>query len=89
MDVSDRKKVEGQELLKVLASLTDLPEKVIEAELDGVIKMLGCDAERLTMDDLRLILMQYLEMVDRGLPGQNATDVFLKPVSELSKPVFH
>ncbi len=61
MDVSEQNTPSGTHLLNTVASLTGLPESMIQKELKGIIHDSGCTPEDLTLEGLRQALIQYLE----------------------------
>lgn len=51
----------GESLLKQLISQTGLPAEGVENELDRLIERAGLQRENITLDDLRLVLADYLQ----------------------------
>lgn len=51
----------GESLLKQLISQTGLPTEGVENELDRLIEKAGLQKENITLDDLRLVLADYLQ----------------------------
>lgn len=58
MDVSNKK---GSELLDTVASLTGLPEELVQNELHELIAAAGQNAGNVTLDQLRQAMLLYLE----------------------------
>lgn len=56
-----REDTEGRELMQKVVTLTGLPEKWVEQELDQILEKNGCSSESLTLQDLRDSLVAYLE----------------------------
>lgn len=52
---------EGQRLIQKVVELTGLPEEWVLKELDSLIDASGMDREHLTLEDLRTVLLAYLE----------------------------
>jgi hypothetical protein len=65
MDVSEPKvsntEPGGQELIQQVISLTGLPEPLINQEITEILELSGTQSSTLTMDQLRLALLDYLE----------------------------
>lgn len=53
----------GEQLLIDVASATGLPEDMVTRELGELIKKAGLDPARLTLEDLRQILAEYVQDV--------------------------
>ncbi len=58
MDVSKQK---GSELLDTVASLTGLPEELVQTELHELVTAAGQNAGNITLDQLRQAMLLYLE----------------------------
>ena len=58
MDVSNKK---GTELLDTVATLTGLPEDLVQNELQELVAAAGQDAGEVTLDQLRQAMLLYLE----------------------------
>lgn len=68
MDVSSGKmEPDGQELLKILVSLTGLPEEWILKEIDHIMTGMGRNPREMTIDDLREALVTYLNSIHTEL----------------------
>jgi hypothetical protein len=62
MDVSDKQGLEsGQALLDTVASLTGLPEGLVQQELQEMLTVAGQSAGSVTLDELRQAMLLYLE----------------------------
>lgn len=64
MDVSEKNTQSGesgQALLDTVASLTGLPEGLVQQELHEMITAAGQNAGSVTLDDLRQAMLLYLE----------------------------
>jgi hypothetical protein len=61
MDVSDKHEPGGQELLDTVASLTGLPEGLVQQELHEMLAVAGQNAGNVTLDQLRQAMLVYLE----------------------------
>lgn len=53
----------GEQLLVKVAAATGLPEEMVTRELGELIKKAGVDPARLTLEDLRMILAEYVQDV--------------------------
>lgn len=53
----------GLDLLKTLIESTGLPDQAVKAELDRLLIKHAINPETITLDDLRLILADYLQDV--------------------------
>lgn len=53
----------GENLAKTLIAATGLPQDPIERELNALLLKYGKDAESLTLDELREIMAEYLQLV--------------------------
>jgi hypothetical protein len=51
----------GEALIKQLALLTGLPQEQISAELIQLVQAQGIDTETVSIEDLRMILAEYLQ----------------------------
>lgn len=64
MEVSDcNGELEGEELIQTLVSLMGLPEAGVRHELDGLLELSGKNSQDLTLDQLREVLVLYLESI--------------------------
>jgi hypothetical protein len=61
MDVPRNKKLEGQDLVNSVVSLTGLPEEEMYKELEQILESSGHQSSELTMDSLRAAMIAYLE----------------------------
>ena len=66
MDVSE-KELGGQELIEQLVALSGLPRIGVEAELRRILEKSGHDPKKLTMDQLRTAMMEYLCTIEGDL----------------------
>ena len=65
MDVSSyESKPDGQELIQMVVSLTELPEQMIQQELEQILEIPGRNSEDVTIEQLREAMLAYLELVD-------------------------
>jgi len=74
MDVSNQnvlEKAQGAELISTLVELTGLPQDWVQSELSGILDQAGCNPEKLTLEDLRRALLDYLETVQQDLAPIN------------------
>ena len=70
MEVSDWDKMGDQSLIQKLVMLTGLPHTVLENELEGWARASGHELNLLTLDQLRLVLLDYLEFLHAEM-GKN------------------
>jgi hypothetical protein len=64
MDVSQNQEsseLSGQALMDTVASLTGLPEGLVQQELQEMLEVAGQNAGSATLDDLRKAMLLYLE----------------------------
>lgn len=66
---------EGEQLLEEVASLTGLPLDWVGAELDRIVDTSGHDSKNLTLDELRMAMLQYLDEMQAQLAEQEAADL--------------
>lgn len=68
MEVSDIKpEPDGKELIQTVVSLTGLPEELILPELDQLLEMSGHGSHDITLQQLRIAMLEYLEAVQADL----------------------
>ena len=66
MDVSSyESEPGGQELIQMVVSLTELPELMIQRELEQILEVPAGNAENVTIEQLREAMLAYLELVDQ------------------------
>ncbi|MCM2282158.1 MAG: hypothetical protein NDI61_09965 [Bdellovibrionaceae bacterium] len=53
----------GEQLLMELIAATGLPQELVTSELNALIKKAGLDPARLSLEDIRLILAEYVQDV--------------------------
>lgn len=53
----------GRSLLESLCKSTGLPYESIYTELEGLVKQSGLDIDKVTLDELREVLAEYLQEV--------------------------
>jgi hypothetical protein len=76
MDFS-KKRLDGEELLKALSTLTELPEKVILEELEFMMVDSEKRPEDLSLNELRGVLLSYLETIGEEIDRENPSRLFL------------
>lgn len=64
MDVSNEERLTGVQLIEKVASLTELPQTLMEEELGRILEVSGHSPEALTLDQLREAMLAYLEVLD-------------------------
>lgn len=75
MDVSkDYQGQNGAELIETLVQLTGLPETLVKDELGKVLSDSGHTADSLTLDDLRMVMMAYLNSVNTQVSPEPAAE---------------
>lgn len=60
-DQNTDEQLSGQQLMDLIVTLTGLSHDAIQKELTPILENMGCNAEKLTMDQLRLAMVSYLE----------------------------
>lgn len=75
MDVSDKKQrltteAGGEELIDQLVEFSRLPEDEVKSELDNILQQAGCESERLTLDELRAAMLNYLETFQQEMEAE-------------------
>ena len=55
--------MDGNALVKALLDLTGLPQESLSSEMDQMIHKSGLNKENVSLDDLRLVLEEYLHSV--------------------------
>jgi hypothetical protein len=88
MEVSDNVKSgesqKGQDLLDTVASLTGLPEDLVQQELQDMITVAGQNPGNVTLEELRKAMLLYLEALalqEEGLLDAES-DTYLQQASE-------
>ena len=61
MDVSNQDEPGGQKLIQTVMNLTGLPADLIEKEFLEMIKKNGFSPAHLTLDELRCVMVSYLD----------------------------
>ena len=61
---------ESSVLMKTVVELTGLPEKWVNEELEGYLKQNGHSRKNLTLDQLREVLLNYLESIQSEIQTQ-------------------
>ncbi len=75
MEVSDEKSEYcGQELVESVVSLSGLPEMVIRSELDELLDQHGFSHDDLTLGELRVAMLSYLEAINEDIQAQGTMD---------------
>lgn len=67
MDVSKTEESGGEALIDTLVSLTGVPTELMQAELSQILEISGHNSEDLTLDQLRMSLVTYLEQMHEAL----------------------
>lgn len=62
----------GQELIQMVISLTELPELMIQRELEQILEIPSRNAEDVTIEQLRDAMLAYLELVDQEVSADLA-----------------
>lgn len=79
MEESQRKDKDGRELLETIIELTGLPQDVMKQELSQIISEAGVNKESVTLDELRTVLIQYLESMNEEVMAENAPGIMTLP----------
>lgn len=66
--------IKGKELLELLASQTGLPQNLIERELKALLHKHGKDSSKATIEDIRELLVDYLQEVLLKAKDQHEND---------------
>jgi len=69
-DITETHLGHGTELLDEVASLTGLPEDMVQKELQQILSASGHNAEELTLDGLRASMLKYLETMIDEIPSE-------------------
>jgi hypothetical protein len=73
MDVSSyESEPGGQELIQLVVSLTELPELMIQRELEQILELPERNPEDVTIEQLREAMLAYLELVDKEVSADLA-----------------
>ncbi len=64
--------LEGQNLVKTVAELTELPAPWIQQEMNQLLGASGHESESLTLEQLRAAMLEYLEMVQKSMESEFA-----------------
>ena len=67
MDISNQTSLAGSDLLEKIVSLTGLPSTEMEQELRHILDKSGINLENMTLDDLRLAMVSYLDSIHEDL----------------------
>jgi hypothetical protein len=57
----------GQSLVQTIVSLTDLPVPLVQQEMNDIIEAAGHRTESLTLEQLRVAMLSYLESIQADL----------------------
>lgn len=77
MEESQKKNEEaaGQDLVETVVELTGLPQEMVDDEFYEMMRESGFDKESMTLDQLRTVLLQYLESMNAEvMASQHASD---------------
>ncbi len=55
--------MDGNALVKAILDLTGLPQESLSSEMDQMIQGSGLNKENVSLDDLRIVLEEYLHSV--------------------------
>ncbi|MBS1983374.1 MAG: hypothetical protein JST16_04310 [Bdellovibrionales bacterium] len=66
---------EGNELYQLLISLTGLEESQVRGEIDPILQRLGLSAMTLTMDDVRRVMIVYLNEFSAQMDPEDAGEL--------------
>jgi hypothetical protein len=76
MDVSSyESEPSGQELIQTVVSLTELPELMIQHELEQILEIPKRNSEDVTIEQLREAMLAYLEQVDKEISAELAASI--------------
>jgi hypothetical protein len=70
----------GQTLIQAIVSLTDLPGPLVQQEMHEIIEASGHRSESLTLEQLRVAMLSYLESIQADLgaePGEPSDEELL------------
>jgi len=87
MEVSKCNQVDGEALLSIVVELTQLPESKVQAELKDLLNSMGLQADGLTLDQLRQVMVNYLEHINDVLSedaAQTKDHSILTPLCQYS-----
>lgn len=63
----------GQSLIRTIVSLTELPEPLMHQEMDQIIKASGHQSESLTLEQLRVAMLSYLESIQADFANDDGS----------------
>ena len=63
---------DGQSLIDSVVDLTGLPKELVQTELTGIISNNGYDPAKLTLDDLREVMLAYLESIQSDIDSTDS-----------------
>ena len=66
--------LEGQKLLDAVAFATGLPENVAEEAIGSLLSQYGQESDSLTMDQLRAVMLQFLEEINNDVMMSEAEE---------------
>ena len=61
---------EGAEVLQEVVQMTGLPEEYLDSELTALLGTAGESVNNLTLDQLRSVLMNYLESINEEMNSE-------------------
>lgn len=65
----------GQSLIQTIVSLTELPEPLMQQEMNEIIQASGHKTESLTLEQLRVAMLSYLESIQADLAHDDGSAV--------------
>ena len=72
MEVSENKaELCGQELIEAVVSLSRLPDLLIRSELNEIVEQAEQNEEEITLDQLRVAMLEYLEKVHETMVNED------------------
>jgi hypothetical protein len=57
----------GDALIQTVVTLTELPEGIVQREVNEMIQLSGHETESLTLDQLRVAMLNYLEEIHASM----------------------
>ena len=66
---------EGSEVLQEVVQMTGLPEEYLDTEISSFLGTAGESVNNLTLDQLRVVLMNYLESINEEMNAELNPDL--------------
>ena len=73
MDIEQETSGSGAQVLQEVVQMTGLPEEYVDSEISNLLGTSGESVNNLTLEQLRLVMLNYLEMINDEMTQQSTT----------------